>query len=198
MLRLSYAQLNVRLYVEDREGVPSVFFRHMLVPPWVVPVARLVGRQPASPGRFRYPRPSRSPDAGEWRWRVSGGSSTTGLEVRVRQGSPAVGAGPPLGSWDQTVHYFRDRMRGYAEVDGRLHKIDTEQPRVAVWPVAAEVVDGSLLEASLPLAGGAAWPPLHSAWLCPEIPFTYELSVAPQLEISPRLPQAAASSRSRV
>lgn len=205
LLRLSHPQANLRLYILDGDGVPSVLFRRMLVPAWVSPAARLLGRQPARSARFDFPRPSDHPDADEWRWRVHAGAT---LSVTARRGAPGTGAGPRLGSWEATVRYFRDRRRGYAEVGTRLRRIDTEHPPVTVWPLVAEVDDASLLERALPLAGardedgGAGprpWPPLHSVWLCPEIPFVFELGTAARLELGTgRLPQAAASSRSRL
>ncbi len=191
-VRLSYPQFNLRLYIVDGDGVPSVLFHAMLVPPWVVPAARAVSGQPAGSARFDYPAPSRRTGADHWSWRVHRGSD---FAVAARQGSAPPGEGPDLGGWDATVRYFRERDRGYGEVAGGLRRIDTEQPRVAIWPVVAEVVDTALLTELLPL-GGAPWPALHSAWLCPEIPFTFEMGVVPRLELSPRMPQAAASSRS--
>lgn len=197
LVRLSYPQLNLRLYVTDGDGVSSVLFRTVLVPGWVVPAARLIGRQPASPARFRFPRPSRQLGAESWLWRVR--RRGAGLEVEAGQGPPAVGEGPELGSWDETVRYFRERRRGYAMAAGKLRRVETEQPRVAVWPVTAAVSDRGLLGAGLgPGLAGREWPPLHSAWLCPEIPFTFELGVAPKLGVPSRVPQAAASSRSRL
>ena len=83
-----------------------------------------------------------------------------------------------------------------AEVGPGLRRIDTEHAAVAVWPLTAEVTDASLLEAALPLSGGDGagplpWPPLHSAWLCPEIPFVFELGTAARAELGTgRLPQA--------
>jgi hypothetical protein len=205
VIRLSHPQANLRLHILDGDRMPSVLFRRMLVPAWVTPAARLFGRQPARPARFDYPRPSDDPAAGEWRWRVRAGAT---LEVTARRGAPMLGTGPRLGSWEATVRYFRDRRRGYAEVGRRLRRIDTEHPPVAVWPLTAEVTDASLLEHALPLAGGREggggagplpWPPLHSAWLCPEIPFVFELGTAARVELGTgRLPQAAASSRSRL
>jgi hypothetical protein len=197
LVRLSYPQLNLRLYVVDGDGVPSVLFCTVLVPGWVVPAARLVGRQPASPARLRFPRPSRQLGAESWLWRVR--RRRAGLEVEAGQGPPVVGEGPELGSWDETVRYFRERRRGYAVAGGKLRRVETEHPRVAAWPVTAAVSDRGLLGAGLgPGMVGREWPPLHSAWLCPEIPFTFELSVAPKLEMPSRVPQAAASSRSRL
>lgn len=195
-LRLSHPQLNLRLYVVDGDGVPGVLFRAMLVPRWVVPAARLVGRQPASGARFAYPQPSRRPGEESWSWRVERGGRA--LALTARPASPAVGEGPDLGGWEKTLRYFRDRPRGYAELGGRLRRIETEQPTVAVWPLAAEIDDGTLLTSSLPLAAGDGWPALHSAWLCPEIPFTFVLGRVPQIDLSPGVPQAAASTRSRL
>jgi hypothetical protein len=100
------------------------------------------------------------------------------------------------------VRYFRDRRRGYAEVGDRLRRIDTEHPQAPAWPMTVELTDVSLLARCLPLAGengagAGGWPPLHSAWLCPEIPFVFELATVRALDLgSGRLPQAAASSRS--
>lgn len=198
MLRVSYPQANLRLYILDGERMPAVLFRSMLVPAWVSPAARLLGRQPVEAARFRYPRPSDDPDAGEWRWEVRHGAA---LVVTARRGAPGVGEGPRLGSWEATVRYFRDRRRGYAEVGDRLRRIETEHPPAAAWPMTAELTDASLLARCLPLAstgnGAGGWPPLHSAWLCPEIPFVFELATVHALDLGTgRLPQAAASSRS--
>src|SRR5262245_25881667 len=38
--RIGYPQLNLRLYVQDEQGVPSVLFRRMLVPGWMAAGAR--------------------------------------------------------------------------------------------------------------------------------------------------------------
>jgi hypothetical protein len=189
-LRLSYPQCNLRLYVLDGDGVPAVLFCRMLMPLWLVPGVRLVSRQPAAGAHFRYPRPSSDPGDGEWWWRVQKGKV---LEVRAWQDSPGVGHGPRLGSWEQTVEYIQERPRGYAEENGELHRVEAQHPQVAIWPMRAEIRDAGLLASLLPLAPGAAWPPLHSAWLCPEIPFLFELGFVPQMQVAPTLPQAAAS-----
>lgn len=201
-VRVSYPQFNLRLYVVDGDGVPAVLFHTVLVPGWVVPAARAVGQLPAAAAQLRYPAPSRRQPAARWSWRVRRGGGA--LRVEARPGSAAAGEGPRLGSWEDTVRYFRERDRGYAEVEGALRRVEAEQPRVAVVPVVAEVTETGLLAECLPLGGagdvGAAvgWPPLHSAWLCPETPLTFALSGAPKIELAPRMPQAAASSRSRV
>jgi hypothetical protein len=189
-LRLSYPQCNVRLYVLDGDLVPAVLFRSMLMPLWVVPGVRLVSQQPAASARFRFPRPSSQPGDGEWRWRVE---KEEALEVRAWQDSPAVGHGPRIGSWEQTVQYISERPRGYAVEDGQLHRVKARHPRAAVWPLRAEILDLGLLASLLPLTHGAAWPPLHSSWLCPEIPFVFDFGLVPKMQVAPPLPQAAAS-----
>jgi uncharacterized protein YqjF (DUF2071 family) len=189
-LRLSYPQCNLRLYVLDGDGVPAVLFRSMLMPLWVVPGVRLVSAQPAASARFRFPRPSSDLGDGEWRWWVEKGEA---LEVRAWQDSPTVGHGPRLGSWEQTVEYISERPRGYAVEDGALHRVKAQHPRAAVWPLRAEISALGLLTSLLPLTHGAAWPPLHSSWLCPEIPFVFDLGLVPKMAVAPSLPQAAAS-----
>lgn len=196
-LRFSYPQLNLRLYVIDGDGRPAVLFRAMLVPAWVTPAARLLGRQPAAAALFDYPRPSQEPEAEGWEWAVRRGHA---LRVRTRRAASATGEGPVLGGWESTVRYFRRRDRGYAEVGHKLRRVEAEHPPVAVWPLAAEVADAALLADCLPLTGvrRGVWPALHSTWLCPEMPLVFELGTVHRPELSARLPQAAASSRSRL
>jgi hypothetical protein len=191
VVRFSYPQMNLRLYAVDGDGVPCVLFREMLMPWWVGPAVRWVTEQPASAARFDYPRPSRDPAAEAWSWRVEQGGRLT---VAARRGVPGTGAGPTLGSWAKTVRFFRERPRGYLLSGDRLRRIETEHPSVPVWPVVAEVRDDSLLQSCLPLADG--WPALHSAWLCPRIPFVFDLAIVPEVELEATLPQAAASTRS--
>jgi hypothetical protein len=146
-----------------------------------------------STARFDFHEPYLDPDGDAWRWVVDQGKR---LEVVARRGSGLPGAGPSLGSWEDTVRFFRERPRGYVDTGGRLHRIETEHPRVPVWPLTAEVTDASLLGELLPLAGAAGWPPLHSAWLCPEIPFVFDLHLVPRMQLETALPTPAASTRS--
>ena len=102
-LKFGYPQLNLRLYVLDDEGVPSVLFRRMLMPAWVAPGVRLITHQPAARARLRFPRPSqqRRRSVGLERRAHKGR-----LEVRAWPGSPLVGEGPRLGSWEESVRVF--------------------------------------------------------------------------------------------
>lgn len=178
LARLSYPQLNLRWYVRDGDGLPAVYFRRMLVPAWVVPLARLVAGEPVRGGRLEYPQPSDDPEADGWTWRAGG---EEGLVVTARRGAPAAGAGPDLGSWEATVRYFRERRRGYVGTGGGLRRIDTRQPDSPAWPVKVEVAGLEWVARGLGLAEGGAGElarGVHSAWLCPEMVMTFETASA--------------------
>ena len=180
LVRLSYPQFNLRLYVLDDDGVPSVFFRTVLVPGWVVPSMRVVADQPALSGQFDYPRPSQSPGDDQWRWQVRRGGE---LEVVARQHAPAVGHGPSLGSWERLTRFFNQRRRGYFESPAGLKRVDARHEASAFWPLEVEVRADSLLADCLPLED-SGWPPPHSAFLCPEIPFVFELGEADERQVN--------------
>jgi uncharacterized protein DUF2071 len=193
--RLSYPQLNLRLYVLDASSVPSVLFLRMLMPAWVVPGVRLVSHQPAARARLDFPRPSRDQGNGRWRWSVQGSHP---LEVEAWPDSPTVGEGPRLGPWERAIDYFRNRQRGYADGRHGLRRVQTRKAMEppAVWPMRAEVFEDGLLPALLPLAGDFPWPPLHSCWLCPEIPFELELGFVPKVALPSGVPHPAPTTRS--
>ncbi|HLX06317.1 MAG TPA: DUF2071 domain-containing protein [Thermoanaerobaculia bacterium] len=203
LLRLGYPQLNLRLYVLDGDGVPSVLFQRELMPAWVAPGVRLVSHHPAASARLDFPRPSRQAEADSWLWRVERGGTLT---VRAWVHSPGFGEGPRIGSWEETVRFFQDRPRGYAVHDGALHRVDASHPPVAaVWPMAAEVTGGDgmlrrmlpappgLPLAAVPQDGHGLWPALHSSWLCPEMPFSIVFDVVPRVHpVVQHLPHPAA------
>jgi hypothetical protein len=195
-VKLSFPQLNFRLYVLDSEDAPAVLFTAILVPSWIVPTAVLVGGQPARSARFEHKGEPGS-TTGSWEWQVlaqarrspggdggcwgslaQGGSSGSGharacLHCVATLGSPQMGAGPQIGSWQQVVDYVRLRNRGYALSRGVLRRIETEQPAVAVSPVTVDLRDAGLPRA---LLGAPDWPELHSAWVCPEMRMRFDLA----------------------
>lgn len=186
---LSYPQLTVRLYVLDGEQVPSALFLRVWVPPWVVPVSRYLGGQPATAGQLDYPAPSEQPGEESWTWQVQRGPT---LRVQARMASPGAGEGPSLGPFPRTVDFFRRRLRAYAVLDGRLRALERSQPQVEVWPMQAEVADAGLLHDLLPTVAGRRFLTPHSAFLCPEIPFTFQLSQPLRLPLpAPEIPVAA-------
>jgi hypothetical protein len=210
LLRVGYPQLNVRLYVVDEEGIPAVLFQRELMPAWVAPGVRLISHHPAASARLDFPRPSRQAGADSWSWRAERGGTLT---VRAWVHSPTFGEGPRIGGWDETVRYFQERPRGYAEHGGTLHRVDASHPPVeGVWPLAAEVGGDALLRRLLPLASGlpgpgegtpavrpqdgdghGPWPALHSSWLCPEMPFSIAFDLVPKVHpVVQQLPHPAA------
>jgi hypothetical protein len=195
-ISFGFPQLNLRLYVLDSDGVPSVFFCRMLMPSWVAPGVRLLTHQPASRARLDFPRPSRALHAEPWCWRVRRGGS---LEVRAWQDSPQVGEGPRIGTWEQTVRYFHERPRGYTESGGELHRIEARHPQTPCWPVHAELRGVEMLRRLLSSTGNGSgngsaksWPALHSSWLCPEVPLVFELGLVPKVQLAPTVPTPAA------
>ncbi len=125
LLRLSYPQFNLRLYVIDDDGVPAVLFRTVLVPGWVVPSMRVVADQPAQSGHFEYPRPSQTPGDEGWRWQVRRAGE---LRVVARQSAPCPGHGPSLGSWERLTRFFNQTAaRLFRRAVGA--QADRRQPR---------------------------------------------------------------------
>ena len=184
-LRFSYPQFNLRLYVRDHEGVPSVYFQRILVPGWVVPSARWVAHQPAQSAQFSYPQSLVATDDAVWNWEVV---REVALRLSAKRAPPQLSRGPSLGSWNQTVDHFRHRSRGYVLSSGGLHPVETSQQSVPLLPLEVSVEDPELLIESLGLGDQANWPDIHSAWLCPEVPYEFELSteaVRPSLRQTP-------------
>jgi hypothetical protein len=190
-VKLSFPQLNFRLYVLDDEDAPAVLFAAILVPSWMVPTAILVAGQPARAARFEHKGEPGSA-SGSWEWQVAAhggpvgrGQPRAGLHCVATLGSPQIGAGPQIGGWQQTVDYVRLRNRGYALSRGALKRIETEQPAVAVSPVTVELRDAALPPA---LLGAPDWPELHSAWVCPEMRMRFDLAPERALALPRQFP----------
>lgn len=169
---ISFPQLNFRAYALDRQGVPSVLFLQLLMPWWVVPASRLLGRQPARAAHLHFARPSRRPDAGSWRWRALAPEE---LEIVGSLGSLGRGDGPTLGGWETTVAYFRSRSRVYSADENRLRELEADETSTEPVPVRVEVEQAGLLRRFLPAVEADRWARPHSAWICPEIPVILEL-----------------------
>ena len=109
-----------------------------------------------------------------------------GLRLRDRHLEHAVleAGGHGLG-----VDTLRQRPRGYGWSGGRLSRVTTSHPVTDIVPVQAEIGASSLLRASAPPIGVDVWPPLHSAWLCPQIPFSFDLGLVPSLDGASPTPQ---------
>lgn len=168
-LPLSHAQSNLRLYVVDGDGRPAVLFVAIWVPWWMSGVMRTLAGVPATSARLRFPRGPVLPDDRR-RWSIEGGSR---FSVEMRAGATAGGR---LGSWRQTVEFFRHRENGYIATEGGLRRVEAVQPEAQATPVAVTVEEATLVDEALGGALGAAR--LQSAFLCKKLPFEFELSSA--------------------
>ncbi len=184
-LRVGHPQMNVRLYVIDEEGVPSVLFRRMFVPFWAAPGLRFAVGAVVRAARLDLPNSPAAVESGAL-WRVRGAGE---LEVATRLGSAAATEGPRLGGFERTVEILQNRPRGYAVGSRGLVMVGARHPSVAAIPVAAEVRQRSLLDALFP----SPLPPLHSCWLAPDTPFEFDLNPVASEALPSALPQPAAS-----
>jgi hypothetical protein len=181
--RVDAPQFQLHLCTLDGDGVPSVLIRAVLVPGWFAPGARWVTRQHARAARFDFP--ASTVDLTAWRWEVRRGSR---LVVEGEIGTPTRGFGPDLGTWDQTVSYFRRRGLGFTETLRGLRRIEIERAKSQVTPIRATVKDGGLLLRYLPELQLEEVPALHSAWLCAPMRISYELSGAERAAVGSQVP----------
>lgn len=182
-LRLAYPQVSLRLYVIDHDERPAVLLHRLLVPGWTVPGAKCLARQPAEGARLSFPPPSDSP-VESWHWSVWSPSRRRGLEVDAELSSPQVSERVGLGSWNETLAYFRYRRRVYALWRSRLRALRTSYSAAEALPVKVAIGDAGLVAACLKGCDEEALRQPHSAWLCPQIPFSFELGKALALPLS--------------
>lgn len=167
----------------DEDGVPSVLIRAVMVPRWLAAGAHWVVRQPAKAARMTFPH--RVEGSTEWRWEVERGGR---LVVNGSLEAPHPGSGPQIGSWEETVAYFRRRAVGYFESFGTLRRLELRRSRSEVTPVRAEIVEDGLVFRCL--GGEASKTPasLHSAWLSSAMSVAYESSPAKRAPVGSRVP----------
>jgi len=179
-VRLSFPQCNLRLPVRDQERCASVLVLRELVPAWVVPLARAVGRQPARAAMLRYPeRPGADPE----RWEVLAGRT---LSFVARAGAPA--AGGPLGGWPEQVHFLRDRRRAYVLREGRLRRSEATLDGGEALPMRVEMESVDWLSAQLPAVAPAAWAAPGCAFLVPSTRLAFEVQPVLPERATARLP----------
>lgn len=168
--RLSFPQCNLRVPVRDAEEVPGVWFLRELVPAWVVPIARGLGRQPASAALFDS---RTSADGGERSWTLHAGQPLT---LVARPGPPSA-VRPRLGSWPETAAFFRARSRGWIGRE-KLRRLDARPPVAEPVPVRVELQRTEWLAAQLPTVDAATWSRPHSAFLVGSARMRFELDPA--------------------
>lgn len=175
---LSHAQANLRLCIIDAEGRPAVLFVAIWVPAWMSGLMRTFGRVPATSAGLTFPGGPVLPEAGG-HWAVDCGDR---FEVTVQPGATA---GRRIGTWRQTVDFFRLRETGYIATHGGLRRVRAVQPEAEATPVTVRIDDASLANAAL--GGALAGARVQSAFLCEKLPFEFELS---SHEVPSGVPQA--------
>lgn len=163
---LTFPQANLRLLVRDEERVASILFLRQLVPAWMVPIARLFGKQPASAAVFE----STGEKGGVLRWRFQAGRE---LDLIAKPGGTRIEPLVP-GGWAENVAFFRERPRGYVEKDGALRRLQAAHPATDAVPMRVEIGCADWLATRLPEVDHSAWAEVHSSFLIPSI----QLSVA--------------------
>ncbi|GMU66006.1 MAG: hypothetical protein AMXMBFR36_22800 [Acidobacteriota bacterium] len=177
--RLSFPQCNLRIPVRDEEGAAGVWLLKELVPAWVVPLARGLGRQPVSAGMFEI----RSTPGGDWRWTIHAGRA---LSLAARPGAPSTGR-PRLGGWSDTVGFFRDRPRAYVGAPGN-RRIETAHPSVEGVPMTVEPSVCDWLATHLPAVDAALWRAPHTAFLVSSARLTFAVDRAPLPAVAAHAP----------
>lgn len=173
-VRLDFPQCNLRLPVRDADRVASVWFVRQLVPAWVVPLGRLVARQPVSGAVLRVGVGAGGPC--EQRWEISAGQP---LVLQSHGGAPP-SDGPRLGGWEQTVAFFRERPRGYVDGSDGLRRIEAAFDHAAGMPCRVDVERDDWLRARLPGVAAARWRAPHAAFVVPATRLELERSKLPQ------------------
>lgn len=160
-VRLEFPQCNLRLPVRDADRVASIWLIRQLVPAWVVPLGRLLARQPVSAAILRDRRGGDSP-ADQW-WEIAAGRP---LVVRSRLAAAAA-ARPSLGGWESLVAFFRERPRGYLESGRGLLRLEASFDHAAGLPCAVVLERIDWLAARLPEVPVDLWARPHSAFVVP-------------------------------
>ena len=163
--RVDAPQFQLHLCTLDADGVPSVLIRAVLVPGWFAPGARWVTRQPARAARLVYPASIAAWTPGGGRCTRAPGWGAPGWSSREKSGH-LFGSRPDLGTWDQTVSFFRRRGLGFTETLRGPRRVEIERTQAAVTPIRATVAENDLLLHYLAELEPIGLPALHSAWLC--------------------------------
>lgn len=184
-LRLSHPQLNLFVHVFDLAREPAVYLHQVLAPGWMAPGMRILTGLPVSGAAFEVPGPVDPACQAGWRWRVRGEGE---LVVTARLGPPRLGEGPQFSSWERLVQTLRERTATYALGPSGLRRLGLAASAGPAVPLAAEVEEGELLEALLPLVGGERWPPLYAAWLDSEVSVILQLGEEREPALPSRVP----------
>ncbi|MCP4203724.1 MAG: hypothetical protein GY769_17540 [bacterium] len=168
---VSYPQCQLHACALDGDRLECAWVFSMLLPNWLATSVRWVAGRPARGARLDYPAAGDPGRLGErWSWSVKRGSR---FEVEANLSSPPPGAGPSLGSWKETLAYFRRQRLEYVLVRGKWQRVEVDRRSADAVPVRAAVLDDALVTEHL-MKEGSSLPPLHSSWLLPTVKTSFE------------------------
>jgi hypothetical protein len=180
-IRLEFPQCNLRLPSRDADRVAAVWLLRQLVPAWVVPLGRLIARQPVS-GAVLHDVHGGGP--AEQRWEISAGQPL--VLTACAAGAYAGGAG--FGDWEKLVAFFRERPRGYVQDASGLRRIEGAFDHAAGLPCRVEVERSDWLAARLPAVAPETWASPHSAFVVPATRLELERSKVPPVAVAATVP----------
>lgn len=168
---VSHPQCQFHVCSLDGEGMECAWVFRMLLPNWLATSVRWVAGRPARGARLDYPGVGHPGSKGDqWTWSVR---RTDELIVEASLSSPAPGGEPSLGSFKETLAYFRRQRSEYVMVHGRWRRVQVDRESANAVPVSVSVLESSLLAEQLP-GGHSELPALHSCWLLPTVKTSFE------------------------
>lgn len=184
---VSYPQCQLHVCALDGDGIECVWVFAMLLPNWLATSVRWVAGRPARGARLSYPAAGDPGFRGErWQWSIRRGKA---LAVEAELSVPPPGPGPSLGSWQETLAYFRRQRLEYVHVRGAWRRVEVERSGTGAIPVSAHVLEDGLITEHL--GGGLErLPGVHSAWLVPSVNLSFEYAVEGESAALPEAPAA--------
>lgn len=184
---VSYPQCQLHACARDGDGIACAWVFGMWLPNWLATSVRWVGGRPVRGARLEFPGAGEPGVRGEsWSWSVR---RSRQLAVEANLASAPPGAGPSLGSWKETLAYFRRQRLEYFLVRGKWRRFEVERSSEAAVPVTARVSEDGLVREYL-RNGEDALPGLHSSWLLPEVNISFELAAEAEQAALPEAPAA--------
>lgn len=184
---VSYPQCQLHVCARDGDGIACTWVLGMLLPNLLATSVRWVAGRPARGARLDYPAAGAPGVHGEkWAWSIRRGSR---LAVEAALASPPPGAGPSLGSWKETLAYFRRQRLEYVLVRGKWSRVEVERSSAAAIPVAVEILDAGLVLEHL-ASRAENLPAVHSSWLLPTVNISFEYAVDSEQAALPEAPAA--------
>lgn len=184
---VSYPQCQLHACAVDGDGIECAWVFDVLLPNWLATSVRWVAGRQARGARLDFPAAGDPGVRGDtWTWSIR---RRRGFAVEAGLASAPPGAGPSLGSWKETLAYFRRQRLEYVLVRGRWRRLEVDRDSGAAVPVTARVLEAGLVIDHL-AGAAAALPALHSSWLLPTVDISFEYAGEGERAALPEAPAA--------